>query len=350
MRATVMTTRVGAAVAATVSRLSLVLAVSMLCASLAAEAQPTGKVYRIGTLSAYPPAVVAKERPWADHWSAFIQGLRAHGWIENQNFVFESRYTEGRVERRAELARELVALRPDVLVVTEGEPGIRALKEATTTIPIVMLVSADPVGAGLVSSLARPDGNVTGMSILAPPVGGKRLGLLREALPTVTRVAVLWNAADPAKGLEWKDTQIAANALGVRLQSVEVRGHGDFDTAFRTIAQTRPDALIVFSEPLTLRYQRTIVDFSAKNRLPLISEIREFAYAGGLMTYGASLADLYRRAANHVDKILKGAKPGDLPVEQPTKFELVINLKTAKALDLTIPPSMLTQADQIIEK
>jgi putative ABC transport system substrate-binding protein len=212
-----------------------------------------------------------------------------------------------------------------------------------------MMVSADPVGAGLVSSLARPGGNVTGMSILAPPVGGKRLGLLREAIPTIAAVAVLWNAADPAKGLEWKDTQTAAKALGVRLQSVEVRGPADFDTAFRTIAQARPDALIVFSEPLTLRYQRSIVDFSAKNRLPLISEIGEFAHAGGLMAYGASLADLFLRSAAYVDKILKGAKPADLPVEQPTKFELVINLKTAKALGLTIPSSLLLRADQVIE-
>jgi len=344
-----MTTRVGPAVAVTVTKLSLMVAVSILGASLAAEAQPAGKVYRIGELSGYPPARYAKERPWADQWAAFVQGLRAHGWIENQNFVFESRYTEGRVERRAQLARELVALRPDVLVVTEGEPGIRALKAATTTIPIVMMVAADPVGAGLVSSLARPGGNVTGMSILAPPVGGKRLGLLREAIPTIANVAVLWNAGDPAKGLEWKDTQIAANALGVRLQSVEVRGQADFDTAFRTIAQARPDALIVFSEPLTLRHQRSIVDFSAKNRLPLISEIREFAYAGGLMAYGASLADLFLRSATYVDKILKGAKPADLPVEQPTKFELVINLKTAKALGLTIPPSLLLRADQVIQ-
>jgi putative ABC transport system substrate-binding protein len=230
-----------------------------------------------------------------------------------------------------------------------GEPGIRALKEATTMIPIVMMVSADPVGTGLVASLARPGGNVTGMSILALAVGGKRLELLRQAIPRITRVAVLWNAAYPGKDLEWKDTQVAARTLGVTLQSVEVRGPADFDTAFRTIARARPDALITFSEPLTLFHQKPILDFAAKNRLPLISEIREFADNGGLMTYGASLPDLFRRSATHVDRILKGAKPADLPIEQPTKFELVINLKTAKALGLTIPPSLLQRADEVIQ-
>jgi putative ABC transport system substrate-binding protein len=210
------------------------------------------------------------------------------------------------------------------------------------------MASADPVGAGLVSSLARPGGNVTGLSILASPVGGKRLGLLREVIPTAAHVAVLWNVGDPAKGLEWRDTQLTATALGVRLQAVEVHRQADFDTAFRTIAQARPDALIVFSEPLTLRHQRAIVDFATKNRLPLISEIREFAYVGGLMTYGASLADLFRRSATYVDKVLKGTKPADLPVEQPTRFELVVNMNTAKALRLTIPQSVLTRADEVI--
>ena len=329
--------------------LTTVMALRLFALPPATDAQPPGKVYRIGVLAGTPRGALPKERPAAGQWNAFIEGLRTHGWIEGENFVFELRYTEGKIERAPQLARKLVALRPDILVVTLGEPGTRALKEATTTIPIVMLVSNDPVGAGLVASLARPGGNVTGMSILGPGTAGKRLELLREAVAGVTRVAVLWNAAYPGKELEWKETQIAAKTLGVTLQSVEVRGPADFDTAFRAIARARPDALITFSEPLTLRHQRSIVDFAARNRLPTIFEIREFADAGGLMTYGASLSDLFRRSASHVDRILKGARPADVPVEQPTKFELVINLKTSRALALTIPPSVLLRADHIIE-
>ena len=326
-----------------------VTALRLLVVPLAADAQPPAKVYRIGVLAGIPRAALPKERPAASQWNAFIEGLRTHGWIENGNFVFEFRYTEGKTERAPQLAQELVALSPDILVVTLGEPGIRALKEATTTIPIVMLVSNDPVGTGLVASLARPGGNITGMSILGPGTAGKRLELLRETVPRVTRVAVLWNAAYPGKELEWKETQVAAKTLGVTLQSVEVKGPADFDAAFRTIARVRPDALITFSEPLTLRYQRSIVDFAAKNRLPTIFETREFADAGGLMTYGASLSDLYRRSATHVNRILRGSRPADVPVEQPTKFELVINLKTSRALALTIPRSVLLRADQVIE-
>jgi len=332
----------------TVMLVALVLGV--LAAALPAEPQPAGKVYRIGVLGHASVETLAKERPGVRvNWEAFTQGLRDHGWIENQNVVFEFRYSEGRAERYPRLAAELVGLRPDVLVTSQGEPGLRALKDATTTIPIVMWVAADPVGAGLVASLARPGGNVTGMSIQAPAAGGKRLELLKQAVPKAARVAVLWNAADPGKAAEFGDTQAAASALKVSLQSVEVRGPDDFDRAFSTIARSRPDALITFSEPLTLAHQRRIVEFAAERRLPMISEIREFAETGGLMTYGASLSDLFRRAAGHVDKILRGAKPADLPVEQPTKFELVINLKTAKVLGLTIPPSLLLRADQVIE-
>jgi ABC-type uncharacterized transport system substrate-binding protein len=212
-----------------------------------------------------------------------------------------------------------------------------------------MAVSADPVATGLVASLARPGGNVTGLSILAPAVGGKRLQLLKEAVPKASRVAVLWNPAYPGKRIELKDTEAAASTLGVILEPVGVRGPDDFDNAFAAILRARPDAVIVFSEPLTLTHWRRIVDFVTNNRLPMISEIKEFAEAGALMTYGASVPDLFHRAARYVDKILKGAKPGDLPVEQPTKFELVINVKTAKVLGLTIPQSVLLRADQVIE-
>jgi putative ABC transport system substrate-binding protein len=204
------------------------------------------------------------------------------------------------------------------------------------------------VATGLVASLARPGGNITGLKIQAAEVGGKRLELLKEAVPQASRVAVLWNAGYPGKASELENTQVAARALGVMLHSVEVRGPGDFDAAFAAIAGRRPDALITFSDALTLNHQRRIVDFATQHRLPMISEGKEFAVAGGLMTYGASLPDLFRRAAYYVDRILKGAKPGDLPVEQPVKFELVINLKTAKALGLTIPPALLFQADEVI--
>jgi len=212
-----------------------------------------------------------------------------------------------------------------------------------------MLVAADPVGTGLVANLARPGGNVTGMSILAPELGGKRLAILKEALGTVSRVAVLWNAAYPGKAAELKDTEATAAALKVTLQAVEIRGASDFRRAFETLGRYRPDALVAFSDPLTMANRQQIVDYTTRQRLPMISELRQFAAAGALMSYGANLADLFRRAAGHVDKILKGVKPGDLPVEQPTKFELVINLKTAKALGLAIPPSVLARADQVIE-
>jgi putative ABC transport system substrate-binding protein len=278
----------------------------------------------------------------------FQQGLRDHGWVEGQNLAIEWRFADGRAERLPDLAAELVRLGVDVLVTSSGDPAIRALKQATSTIPIVMAVSVDPVGTGLVASLARPGGNITGLSIMAAEVGGKRLELLKQAVPQASRVAVLWNASHPGKELEWQDTQVAARALGVTLHAVEVRGPADFDGAFGAIASERPDALITFADPLTLTHQRQIVDFATQHQLPMISEIQEFAEAGGLMTYGASLPALFRRAAYYVDRILKGVKPADLPVEQPMKFELVINLQAAKALSLTIPPALVFQADEVI--
>jgi putative ABC transport system substrate-binding protein len=291
----------------------------------------SGEVYKIGWLGTFPLEIQIKARPaGVVAWRAFTDGLRDLGWVENQNFVFVFRYSEGRPERYPRLAAELVALKPDIIATGLGEPAIRAIKEATATIPIVMAVSADPVGAGLVASLARPGGNVTGLSILAPAVGGKRLQLLKEAVAKASRVAVLWNSAYPGKELELKDTEAAARPLRIMIEPVGVRGPDEFDKAFTAILRAHPDALIVFSDPLTLDHWRRIMDFVTSNRLPMISEIKEFAEAGAVMTYGASLPDLFSRAAYYVDKILKGAKPADLPVEQPTKFELVINLKTAK--------------------
>jgi putative ABC transport system substrate-binding protein len=276
-------------------------------------------------------------------------GLRDHGWIENENFVFVRRETEGKLERYPLVAAELVALRPDVIVTALGDPAVQALKNATTTIPIVMQVSADPVGSGLVASLARPGGNITGMSILAPEVSGKRLALLKETVPRLARVAVLWNAADPGKAAELRNTETAAKVLKLTVQPVAVRDAGDLPHALSTITSHRPEAIVVFADPLTVTNAQQIIGYATQQRLPLISELRLFAEAGALMSYGASLADMLRRSAAYVDKILRGARPGDLPVEQPTKFEFVINLKTAKALGFTIPPSLLARADQVIE-
>ena len=323
---------------------ALVLAFLLFAPLLAADAQEARQVPRIGWLGLTPV-----NSPRAQyHLDAFRQGLRENGWMEGQNVTIEYRSAEGRPERLADLAAELVRLPVDVLV-GSGEVTIRALRRATSAIPIVMAVSAAPVETGLVASLAWPGGNITGLSIQAAEMGGKRLGLLKEAVPHAARVAVLWNAAYPGKDVELKDTQIAARTLGVTLHAVAVRGPDDFDPAFAAIAKERPDALLTFSDALTLNHQRRIVDFAARHRLPLVSEIKEFAEAGGLLTYGASLPALFRRAAYYVDRILKGAKPADLPVERPTKFELVINLKTAKALGVAIPRSLLLGADQVLE-
>ena len=319
--------------------------VIILSVPLAAEAQPAGKIAKVGALG--PP--VTDDPEYRKLWEAFTGGLRDYGWIENQNVVFERRAPGEGPERYSRPAAELVALQPDIIVTGQGEPAILALRKATTTIPIVMLVAADPVGTGLVATLARPGGNVTGMSILAPELGGKRLAILKEAVATATHVAVLWNAAYPGKAAEFRDSEVTAGALKVTLHSVEVRGPNDFHRAFLSLGRLRPDAVVTFADPLTISQRRQIVDYATRQRLPMIAELRQFAEAGALMSYGASLADLFRRAAGHVDKILKGAKPSDLPVEQPTKFELVINLKTAKALGLTIPQSVLLRADRVIE-
>jgi len=320
----------------------VVVALGILVVPLAAEAQQAGKVARIGVLAQGS----STDAPHSGE--AFRQGLHDLGYVEGQNIVLEYRWAEGRAERLPDLAVELVNLKVDVIV-AGGTPAPLAAKHATRTIPIVMGGAGDPVGTGLVASLARPGGNVTGLSTLTPELGRKRLQLLKEVVPGVSRVAVLWNAANPYTLLLVRETEAAARTLGVQVQSLAVRGPDDFENALPAAIRGRAGALIVVDDPLTYLYRMRIVDFAARNRLPAMYGFREFAEAGGLMAFGANLADLYRRAATYVDKILKGAKPADLPVEQPTKFELIINMKTAKALGLTIPPSLLLRADQVVE-
>jgi putative ABC transport system substrate-binding protein len=306
----------------------------------AARAQRGEKRYVVGILNAGSASVL----------SAVVlpDALRELGWIEGQNVVIERRFAENRVERLPELAAELVRLNIDVIVGV-GTLAPLAAKRATTTIPIVMTAAGDPLGSGLVDSLARPGGNVTGMSLMAPDLGGKRLELLKELLPRLARVAVLWNAANPYPALVFKETQAAGRTLGIEVQSLEVRGPDDFEGAFEALRRQRPDALITVEDPLTFNYMKLIADFGAGQLLPTLHGFREDVAVGALMSYGANLADLYRRAAGYVDKILKGAKPADLPVQQPTKFELVINLRTAKVLGLTVPPTLLARADEVIE-
>jgi putative tryptophan/tyrosine transport system substrate-binding protein len=318
---------------------------ALLAAPVAAEAQEATKIPRIGWLANNPPA--------APHLlEAFRQGLRELGYVEGHNVVIEYRSSDGNPERLPALAAELVALKVDVIV-SGTVLAVLSAKQATRTIPIVFTVAADPIASGLVTSLARPGGNVTGLSILAPELIGKRLELLTEAAPAISPVAVLWEPSGLGERTDkdlLKRAEVAGQALGVRLQFVEARGPADFDRAFSDMTRARAGALTVLpSSGMFFNERRRLVDLAAKNRLPAVYPWREGADAGGLMAYGPSIADLYRRAATYVDKILKGAKPGDLPVEQPTKFELVINLKTAKALGLTIPQSVLAHADEVIQ-
>jgi ABC-type uncharacterized transport system substrate-binding protein len=282
---------------------------------------------------------------------AFRQGLRDLGYVEGRNVMIEIRDAEGKLERLPALAAELVALKVDIILAA-STPQAFAAKQATRTLPIVFAAADDAVGSGLVTSLARPGGNVTGLSFLAPELVGKRLEPLKQVVPGVTRVAVLWQPGGLGERTEQdqlKEADVAAQALGVRVQFVEAKGPADIDRAFSDMTRARAGALTVLTGVMLFGERRRLVDLAAKNRLPAVYGWRDAVNAGGLMSYGADLADLFRRAATHVDKILKGAKPGDLPIEQPTKFELVINLKTAKALGLTIPPSLLLRADQVIE-
>jgi len=321
------------------------LALGTLSAPLAAEAQEAAKIARIGYL--------AGNLAGNPHLrEAFLQGLRDLGYAEDRNLVIEYRSAEGKYERLPALAAELVALKVDVIFAGGGTLGALGAKQATRTIPIVFADAGDPVGSGLVTSLARPGGNVTGSSLLVPELGGKRLEQLKQAVPGVSRVAVLWHpGALPERSEKdmLKGAEVAARRLGVQPQFVEARGPADFDRAFSDMTRARAGGLTVLASAMFTSERRRLVDLAAKNRLPAVYAQREFVDAGGLMSYGPDSADLFRRGATYIDKILKGAKPADLPVEQATKFELVVNLKTAKALGLTIPPSVLGRADQVIE-
>jgi len=315
----------------------------LLAAPLAAEAQPAGKEPRIGFLSVTSPS----DRP--PLLDAFRQGLRELGWVEGQNIVIDYRYAEDRDDRLPGLAAELVRLKVD-LIVSWGTQGVTAAKNATETIPIVMIAVRDPVGTGLIASLVRPGGNVTGVSGYAGlEIVAKQLVLLKETVPKIRRVAILSNPANAYHQLAIRELTVAARSLGVQLQLLEARGPNEFDGAFAAMAKERVGALLVLSDAMLNSHRTRLADLAARSRLPAAYGVRESVEAGGLMSYGPSFLDLFRRAATYVDKILKGAKPADLPVEQPTKFELVINLKTAKALGLTIPPSLLQRADQVIE-
>jgi putative ABC transport system substrate-binding protein len=317
---------------------------SLLAAPLATEAQQTGKVARIGWLAQGSPSTDAS----TDSRGAFRQGMRELGYIEGQNMAIEERWAEGRAERLPNFAAELVSLKVDVIV-AGGTLAPLAAMRATQTIPIVLGAAGAPVETGLVSSLAKPGRNVTGLSNHSADLTGKRLQLLKEIVPAITRVAVLWNAANPVAEVVFRETEAAAHMLALRVQSLEVRGPDDFEKALPAALSGGAGALFLIDDPLVFTARLRIANFATMNRLPMTAFYKPFSEAGGLMSFGANLADLFRRAAIYVDKILKGAKPGDLPVEQPTKYELVINLKTAKALGLTIPPTLLQRADQVIE-
>jgi putative ABC transport system substrate-binding protein len=325
-----------------VIRLTLCAMLLALCVS--ASTQQPKKVPRIGYLSSSDPATESTRS------EPFRLALRELGYIEGQNIAFEYRYAEGKRDRNPELAAELVRLKVDIIVVA-GYGLIQAAKNATKTIPIVMAGRGiDPVVAGLVESLARPGGNVTGLTTLSGELGGKRLELLKEAVPKVARVAVLYDPAAPGTVREVKEVlPVAARVLGLTVQPWEVRGAGGFEKVFSALSKERPDGLYVPIGPLMFANRKRIAGFALKSRLPSVYTTREAVDAGGLMSYDADIADNYRRVATYVDKILKGAKPADLPVEQPTKFELVINLKAAKQIGLTIPPNVLARADRVIK-
>jgi putative ABC transport system substrate-binding protein len=321
----------------------LALSTMLLALGLPAQAQQPKKIAKIGYLV---PATPAAHAP---NLEAFRQGLRELGYVEGKTFVLELRYGEGRFERLPELARELVGLKVDVIV-TVADPAIAAVKRETQTIPIVMATSTDPVATGFVASLARPGGNVTGLSGMTPELSGKRLELLREVVPGLSRVALLWNPDVRGNLFDYNTTEGAARSLRLQLQSVEVPRAEDFERAFSAITKERAQALILAgTNPIAFANRGQIASFAQKNRLPSIYASMEYVDAGGLMSYGPSLPNMFRRAATYVDKILKGAKPADLPVEQPTKFELVINLKTAKQIGVTIPPNVLARADRVIK-
>jgi|RhiMetdeSRZDD1v2_1073273.scaffolds.fasta_scaffold421068_2 ABC-type uncharacterized transport system substrate-binding protein len=322
---------------------SILVAVVLLALGVIAEAQQPKKVSRIGYLAVNSPS--------ADRHldETFKQSLGELGWIEGRNIAIEYRSAEGKADRLPDLAAELVRLNVDVILSTGGTPGAQAAKKATGTIPIVFTSSGDPIATGLVASLARPGGNVTGLSRVGPDLAVKKVELFKEILPKITRVGFIWNPANPANALALKETEAAAREVHWQLQSVEVRGPDEFEAAFSAMTKARAAAVIVQSDQGFRGKLTRLAELAVKNRLPTMLPQSEYVEAGGLMSYGENLTERYRRAAVFVDKILKGAKPADLPVEQPTKFEFVINLKTAKQIGLTIPPNVLARADKVIK-
>ena len=320
------------------------LAGGFLAASLAAEAQQAAKVYRIGLLGGSPPNSPGGRRAW----KGFFEGMRELGYVEGRNILVEGRWYGDRTDRLPALAAELVRLKVDVIV-AGAAPAPEAAQRATSTIPIVMANYTDPVGSGLAVSLAKPGKNVTGLSTIAPELVGKRLQLLKEAVPGISRVAVLWNPTVTAQALELREAEVAARSLKVQLHVLEARAPSDFAGAFSALTEDRAGGVLILTSSMFYAERTRIAELAARVRVPAIYSVKEFAEAGGLMTYGINLHESFRRAATYVDRILKGAKPADLPVEQPTKFELVINLKTAKALGLTVPPSLLARADEVIQ-
>ena len=306
------------------------------------EAQQQTKLPRIGFLAGVSRTAISARM------EAFRQGLRELGYVEGKNVVIESRYAEENINRLPALAAELVRLKVDIII-TGGPPAIRSAKEATSIIPIVMGFDNDPVGNGFVVSLARPGGNVTGLSALSPEISGKQLELLKEIVPKLSRVAVIGSSAEPANARTLGETEYAAKTFGVKLQYLDVLDPKDIETAFREAIKGRADAALVLPSPFAFGERIQLVDLAAKHRIPAMYGSSEYVEPGGLMTYGVSFTDLFRRAAYYVDKILKGAKPAELPVEQPTKFELLINLNAAKQISLTIPPNVLARADKVIK-
>jgi putative tryptophan/tyrosine transport system substrate-binding protein len=322
----------------------LIALVGALCGPRAVDAQAPAKIFRIGILGTYP----ATSREYTHLWAAFVQGLRERGYVEGQNISIQRRFMEGKPERLPELAAELVRLNVDVIV-AGGQPPPVAAKHATATIPIIITNFSDPVGLGLVKSLSRPGGNITGLALLTVELVGKQLQLLKEAVPNASRVGFLTNPSNPGARLQLKDAQAAGRSLGLQLQVFEAGRPEAFAAAFAAISRDRAGAVLLPGDSLFYYHRAEIAELALKNRLPALFAPREFAEAGGFMAYGANIMALYYRAAAYVDRILQGANPAELPIEQPTKYDLVINLKTAKALGLAISPSLLARADQVIE-
>jgi putative ABC transport system substrate-binding protein len=322
--------------------ISLTLGTVLLAFGIPAEAQQPAKVPRIGFQLDAPASAVAARI------EGFRQGLRELGYVEGKTIIIEWRSSEGKIERRNEIAAELVRLKVDVIV-SAGPTITRVVKEATSTIPIVMAQDTDPVGSGFVASLARPGGNITGLSALAPEMSGKQLDLLKQIVPKLSRVAVIGNSTNPGDAQALRETVLAAGSFEVYLRYLDVLDPKDIETVFRAAASGRAEAVLVLGNPILNAHRKQIADLSVKHRLPGTYARPEFVEAGGLMYYGTSYNDLFRRAAAYVDKILKGANPAELPVEQPTKFEFIINLKAAKQIGLTIPPSVLARADKVIK-